>query len=80
MKTGTSAGNLSKQQLSSDLKRRPDRPAVGSDRRTTVSVSVDPKLINAFDRWAYENDLSRSRGFEVAIDVLMKGKPSGTDI
>ena len=49
------------------------RPPLGESRRTAISITVIPELVQAFDRWAYENDLSRSRGVEMAMTALLTG-------
>ena len=59
---------------------RPGRPQLGEDRRTTISITITPKLVQAFDRWAYENDLSRSRGVERAMIAVMTGGKDGRDV
>ncbi len=48
------------------FKRRIGRPLMGDRRRIAVSVTVDPGLIAAIDKWAHAHDLSRS----VALEVL----------
>jgi len=53
--------------------KRPGRPLLGENRRTAISITVTPELVQAFDRWAYENDLSRSRGVELAMAALLTG-------
>ena len=54
--------------------KRSGRPLLGESRRTAISITVIPELVQAFDRWAYENDLSRSRGVEMAMDALLTGE------
>lgn len=54
-------------QLSLQFRRRPGRPLKGISRRVAMTVTVGPEFIAAIDRWAFVNDVSRSRAVELLV-------------
>ena len=70
-----------KPQLTLDFQRGPGRPAVRPDRRRQPrSVTLSPEIAAAFDRWAYSNHMSFSRGVEEAIAAFMHGSKNDADV
>lgn len=59
-------------QLMLSFQGKPGRPTVKSNRRRKPkSVTLAPEVIDHFDKWVYQNDMSFSQGVEKAIGAFL---------
>jgi hypothetical protein len=79
MKNAIQVVASAEKQLALKFAKKPGRPVLGAKRRASISITIAPELVDAFDRLAYQKDMSRSRGVEEAMRAWMKGSKNGAD-